>query len=126
MLALLVLLFMAYLVKKWLAWRSARLRRAAWLEALDRLNTEHDPRVQPQQFLAGLNRLFRAVALKAFPDTACARLQGENWVSFIVSQMPDHTDENLLALASGPYESLPEFDAASLNRSARAWVDLYG
>lgn len=105
---------------------SARKRRTAWLEALDDINREYDPSVQPHEFLAGLNRLFRAVALKAFPDTVCARLQGEDWVSFIVRQMPDHNEESLLALASGPYESLPSFDAALLNQSARTWVNLYG
>ena len=125
-LALLVFVLTAFVLKKWLDWRSARKRRAALLEALDRINREHDPAVQPHEFLAGLNRLFRAVALKAFPDTACVRLQGEDWVSFIVEQMPDQNKECLLALASGPYESWPRFDAASLNRSARAWVKLYG
>jgi hypothetical protein len=125
-LALLVLLLMAWVLKKWLAWQSARKRRAAWLEALDRINREHDPSEQPHEFLAGLNRLFRAVALKAFPDNGCARLQGEQWVSFIVKQMPDQNEESLLALARGPYECLPRFDAALLNQSARAWVSLYG
>ena len=125
-LALLVLLLMAWVLKKWLAWQSVRKRRAAWLEALDRINREHDPSEQPHEFLAGLNRLFRAVALKAFPDNGCARLQGEQWVSFIVKQMPDQNEESLLALARGPYECLPRFDAALLNQSARAWVSLYG
>jgi hypothetical protein len=125
-LALLVLLLMAWMLKQWLAWRSARKRRADWLEALDRINREHDPSEQPHEFLAGLNRLFRAVALRAFPDNGCARLQGEDWVSFIVRQMPDQNEESLLALARGPYESLPRFDAALLNQSARAWVSLYG
>jgi hypothetical protein len=125
-LALLVFLLIAFLLKRVLAWRATRKQRAAWLEALDKINREHDPSVQPHEFLAGLNRLFRAVALKAFPDTLCARLQGEDWVSFIVKQMPDQNEESLLALASGPYESLPRFDAALLNQSARAWVNLYG
>ncbi len=125
-LALLALMLLAFGLKKWLAWRSARKRRAAWLEALDRINHEHDPSVQPHEFLAGLNRLFRAVALKAFPGTPCARLQGQDWVSFICGHMPDLDEKGLSALASGPYESLPRFDAAALNRSARAWVERYG
>jgi hypothetical protein len=125
-LALLVLLLIAFLLKRWHAWRSARKRRADWLGALDTINREYDPSDQPHEFLAGLNRLFRAVALKAFPDTECARLQGEDWVSFIVKQMPDQNEESLQVLASGPYESLPRFDAALLNQSVRAWVNLYG
>ena len=34
--------------------------------------------------------------------------------------------ECLSALARGPYEPLPEFDAASLREQARAWVRRYG
>lgn len=123
---MLVLLLVAFLLRKWHGWRSARKRRAAWLEALDNINQEYDPSAQPHEFLAGLNRLFRAVAVKAFPNKVCARLQGEDWVSFIVRQMPDQNEECLLALASGPYEPLPRFDAALLNQSARTWVTLYG
>jgi len=126
LLALLVVLLCAYLLKKWLAWRSVRRRHQAWAEALEALNREHDPVQQPHQYLAGLNQLFRAVALKAFPGTSCARLQGEEWVAFIAALMPDEQEGNLKALASGPYESLPQFDAYSLNESARTWVKLYG
>jgi len=86
--------------------------------ALER-NTDH--------FQAGLNRLFRAVAVRAFPNTACARLQGEEWVAFIAALMPENgASECLHALASGPYESAPRFEAAALNESARVWVNLYG
>lgn len=125
-LTLLVMILIYFSMRKWLDWRSARKRRAAWLEALESINREHDPAEQPHEFLAGLNRLFRAVALKAFPGEVCVRLQGEEWVSFIVEQMPDHDGKSLSALASGPYEPLPSFDAALLNRSARSWVRLYG
>jgi hypothetical protein len=125
-LALLVFLLLMFLVKKGLRWREAGRRRAAWLDALDVLNREHDPSQQPQEYLAGLNRLFRAVALKAFPDTACGRMQGQDWVGFIAAQLPDQDEDSLQALASGPYEPLPRFDAANLNRSAMTWVKLYG
>jgi len=123
---MLVFLVFAFLLKKWLAWKSIKRRRHAWVEALDTLNREHDPLQQPREYLAGLNQLFRAVALKAFPGTACARLQGKEWVAFIVALMPDQNDDSLLVLASGPYERLPHFDAVSLNESARSWVKLYG
>jgi hypothetical protein len=126
LLAVLILLIFVYLLKKWLTWRSVRRRRKAWVEALDRLNRECDPSQQPHEYLAGLNQLFRAVALRAFPGTACARLQGQEWVAFIMALMPDQIDESLLALASGPYESLPDFDEVSLNKGARTWVKLYG
>jgi len=125
-LALLVFLVFAFLLKKWLAWRSVRHRRQAWVAALEILNREHDPAQQPREYLAGLNQLFRAVALKAFPGTACVRLQGKEWVAFIVALMPDQGDDSLQVLASGPYEPLPHFDAVALNESARSWVNLYG
>lgn len=102
-------------------------RKKAWLQALEALTRENPPVERPREYLAALNRLFRAVALKAFPSTACARLQGGDWVVFIGSLMPEQADLDCLgALASGPYEPLPEFDAAALADSARTWVRLYG
>jgi hypothetical protein len=102
-------------------------RRRRWLEALAELDRKLDPRVNPHDYLAGLNRLFRAVALKAFPDTACARLEGEEWVAFLRSLSPQaRGSDSLAALASGPYEPAPEFDADALRDQARAWVGRYG
>ena len=95
--------------------------------ALEALVNAHDPEQRPQEYLSAINQLFRAVALKAFPGTACGRLQGEEWVAFISALMPESgAGECLHALASGPYEAAPRFEASSLNESARAWVKLYG
>jgi hypothetical protein len=127
MLAAILLLLVAFVFRKLLNWQSARRRRRAWLSALDELNREHDPNQHPHEYLAGLNRLFRAVAVKAFPGTSCVRLQGEEWVAFITSLMPEQdTGECLHALASGPYKPLPHFEASTLNKSASSWVNLYG
>lgn len=127
LLALMALAILVILLRWLFQWRSARQRRKAWIQELEQLNREHEPQQFPHEYLAGLNLLFRAVALKAFPDTACARLQGEQWVAFIASLMPEGADSSSLgALARGPYEPLPRFDAASLNSSARTWVNLYG
>jgi hypothetical protein len=102
-------------------------RRRAWLAALHGLAAEHDPGSEPQAYLAALNRLFRAVALRAFPGTACARLEGEDWVAFIAGLMPEAEDPAPLgALARGPYEPRPEFDAAALQALAAAWVKRHG
>ena len=126
-LALILLLVLAFVLRKWVGWLSVHRRRKAWLCALEDLNRQYDPVQQPHEYLAGLNRLFRAVAVKAFPGTACARLQGEEWVAFIASLMPEkHSADKLGALASGPYEPLPHFEAAALNASASTWVNLYG
>ena len=126
-LAFVLLLVLTLLLRRLVNWQAVRRRRKAWLHALEELNRAHDPSQHPHQYLAGLNRLFRADAVRAFPGTACARLQGEEWVAFIVSLMPEkHSSDCLGALASGPYEPLPRVEASTLNDSARTWVSLYG
>jgi len=126
-LAIIMLLVFAFVLRRTVNWLSVRRRRKEWLRALEDLNRQYDPVQHPHEYLAGLNRLFRAVAVKAFPETACARLQGEEWVAFIVSLMPGQDSAvKLGALATGPYESLPNFEASSLNASASTWVNLYG
>jgi len=126
-LAIILLLVLAFVLRRIMQWLSVRRRRKAWLHALEDLIREYDPGQYPHEYLAGLNRLFRAVAVKAFPGTACARLQGEEWVAFIASLMPEqHATDQLGALATGPYEPLPRFEASFLNASASTWVNLYG
>jgi hypothetical protein len=126
-LAFVLLLVLVLMLRRLAGWLAVRRRRKAWLHALEELNRDHDPLHHPHQYLAGLNRLFRAVAVKAFPDTACARLQGEEWVSFIAALMPGQDGgDHLGVLASGPYEPLPRVEATTLNESARTWVSLYG
>ena len=126
-LALALLLLLAFLRRRLLARLAVGRRRRAWFRDLDRLLAEYDPDTQPQEHLAALNRLFRAVALKAFPDTACARLQGEEWVQFIFTLLPDDTPrEGLAPLAHGPYQAVPRFDAAELAGLARTWIRRYG
>jgi hypothetical protein len=102
-------------------------RRRRWLRALQALETAYDPAARPRDFLASLNRLFRAVAVRAFPATDCARLHGEEWVEFLRARLPESAGADALAaLARGPYEPVPEFEAASLREQARAWVRRYG
>jgi len=126
-LALLLLLIIAFAVRKLLGWKSVQHRRKSWIQALEAIRLEHDPVQQPHEYLAGINRLFRAVAVRAFPGTACARLQGREWVGFIASLLPEqHQADGLAVLASGPYQELPGFDAQALEASAKIWVSLYG
>jgi hypothetical protein len=123
--ALLVLLSFAirFAVRKVRAHR----RRVRFLAEANRLRREFDPESQAREYLAGINRLFRAVAMKAFPDTACAGMQGEDWVTFVRSLMPAGSDTSALAvLAHGPYDPRPDFDPASLDGHARTWIRLYG
>jgi hypothetical protein len=126
-LALAALLLLAVAIRFLKRKLAARKRRHEWLRALDAISQELDPQRDAHQYLAGLNRLFRAVALKAFPGTGCAGLQGEEWVIFISSLLPENTDDSSLsALARGPYEPVPHFDVQALYEHARTWVRLYG
>jgi hypothetical protein len=123
-LALLVLFLLLRLAARRLA---VKRRRRKWLMALDSVGRRHDSREQPHDYLAALNRLFRAVALRAFPDTACARLEGGEWVAFLTGLMPEGEPVGALAaLSRGPYEPVPEFDEAALRQLAEAWVNRYG
>jgi len=104
-----------------------RRRRRAWLGELDTIAANFDPDSRPHDYLAAVNRLFRAVALRAFPGTACAKLEGEDWVAFVTGLMPeDEAVGELAVLARGPYAPAPDFDAAALERLASAWVKHYG
>lgn len=102
------------------------LRRRRLLRDLDALAEVFDPGSQPADYLAALNRFFRAVALRAFPRDDCARLQGEDWVAFIRERLPNADAASLEALKTGPYRPHPEFDAARLRAQARQWVAAHG
>ncbi len=122
---LLLALFFAARFARWKL--AARKRRRELLHALDVLNDEFDPLENAHEYLSGLNRLFRTVAMRAFPATACARLQGDEWVRFIISLLPEKAQTaSLDALSKGPYEPAPEFDSRALEENARTWVRLYG
>lgn len=126
-LAFLLLLLLVFVLR----WVLRRLvvgrRRKRWLHELDAIASRHDAAEQPHEHLAALNRLFRAVALRAFPGKACARLEGPDWVRFLAALMPEDIEtESLEALAQGPYQPAPDFDAEALHRLARTWVAHYG
>jgi len=123
-----ILLVVLVLILRLLARRWAiRRRRARLLVALEYIQSQYDPNEPGSDYLSQLNRFFRVVAIRAFPDTASARLQGSAWVEFLRSLLPDGAAANsLAALESGPYEPHPDFDAAALHALAREWVKRYG
>jgi len=126
-LGLIVLLGLLLLMRAVLWKLKARRRRRAWLNELDSIASQYNPGTRPHEYLAAINRLFRAVALRAFPDTACARLEGEAWVAFLTGLMPEgEVAGDLAVLARGPYAPAPDFDPASLQRLASVWVERYG
>jgi hypothetical protein len=122
--ALLGLLMLLRAVMRKLA---VRRRRRAWMAELDSIAEQFNPEASPHEYLAAVNRLFRAVALRAFPDTHCAKLEGEAWVAFISGLMPEgEAASGLAVLARGPYAPAPDFDPALLKRLAASWVEQYG
>lgn len=125
-LAALLLVVVAWGLARAIARLRDHLRRRRLLRQLDALAETCDPRTQPAAYLAALNRVFRTIALRAFPDSGCGRLQGEAWVAFIRARLPGESADGLDALASGPYRRSPEFDASELRARARTWVARYG
>ena len=102
-------------------------RRRRLLNALDALNENVDSSAEPHTYIAEINRLFRIVAIRAFPGASCARLQGKDWVSFISALLPEGEGKaSIAALACGPYEPSPKFEADVLSEQTRAWVRRYG
>lgn len=122
---LLVLLFL--LLKSVARYAAIRRRRRAWMRALTAIGNVHDPAIAPHEYLAELNRLFRAIAVRAFPDTGCTRLEGEHWVAFVTGLLPEEAEPApLSALAAGPYQPVPVFDAPALQDLAAVWIKRYG
>lgn len=122
LLSLLVLLLL-WLARRW----AVRRRRGKLLAALEHIQGQYDPAAPAGEYLAQLNRLFRVVAVRAFPGTASARLQGAAWVEFLRSLLPEGpASRSLSVLAEGPYQPDTELDAAGLEAMAREWVRRYG
>jgi len=126
-LAVLGLVLLGWLYRRLLLRLRVRRRRRQMLAWIDALNAHVDPRRDPQAYLATLNRIFKLVALRAFPERRCASLSGQAWTAFLLEKLHDApSTECLAALASGPYDPAPVFDAEKLSGLTRAWIRQYG
>ncbi len=126
LLAALLLVGLLYVLRRaWKRFLIAR-RKRHLMDVLAALPQQWDPAQAPHDYLAAMNRFFRAVALRAFPGTQAVRLQGEEWVDFIQQLISTEHSSAVEVLAVGPYLPLPNFDAAALDRCARSWVKQYG
>ncbi len=97
------------------------------LSWIDHLNANIDPRRDPQAYLATLNRIFKLVALRAFPERQCAVLNGHEWTDFLIENMKKFPSvESLRVLALGPYDPAPQFDPELLSGLTRSWIRQYG
>jgi len=124
--AILLVLLLLLSGKLWKRWQIKR-RQAKLLAALEHIQKEFDPATAAGEYLAQMNRLFRVVAIRAFPNTASARLQGAAWVDFLRSLLPESpAAQSLAALETGPYQPAPQYDLDGLQAMAREWIRRYG
>lgn len=126
LLAALLLAGLVWLARLGLKRYRAGQRRQRLLDFIDGIEAGIDPQVAPGPYLASLNRVFKIVALQAFPGAHCAQLAGQDWVGFVQDKLGGADAAPLAALADGPYRPAAEFDAGALTGLARQWVRLYG
>ena len=127
LLAAVALAVLLYAVVQLLRKLRVQMRRRRLLKELDGLASSYDPQSSPADYLAALNRLFKGIAIRAFPDAGCARMQGRDWAAFISGALAGKAPaERLEILETGPYQPHPEFDAAELRDYARQWVLRHG
>jgi hypothetical protein len=126
-LAGLVLVLLGWLGRRALARYRVHQRRQQMLGWIDHLNVNIDPRRDPQAYLSTLNRIFKLVALRAFPDQHCASMNGQEWSDFLIEKMQKTPSAELLGvLASGPYDPAPGFDPEQMSKLAGYWIRRYG
>ncbi len=126
-LALLLLVLLVWLGRRIVARYRAHQRRKQMLAWIDLLNVMVDPVNEPQAYLSMLNRIFKLVALKAFPDQQCAALAGQDWADFLAGKMKtSQTSDSINVLASGPYDPAPQFDPQLMSELTRRWIRQYG
>jgi len=127
LLALLLLVLLFWLGRRLLARLRVHQRRKQMLGWVDHLNANIDPQRDPQAYLSTLNRIFKLVALRAFPGQHCAALSGQDWADFLAANMKNSQSiEALGALASGPYDPSPQFDPGMLSELTRLWIKQHG
>ena len=126
-LALLVLVLLLWAGRRMLARFRLHQRRKQMLGWVDHLNENIDPNRNPQEYLSTLNRIFKLVALRAFPDQQCAVLNGQEWAGFLIEKMKNvPSAESLGVLASGPYDPAPGFDPDQMCELTRHWIKQHG
>ena len=120
-----ILLFLA--IRKLMQQYRVRQRRLQLISFLEKVERDVDPRKQPEEYLASLNRVLKIVALRAFPGSHCAQMQGREWTDFLQIKLGEKAPgDELSILATGPYQRHPRFDAGTLSEITRLWIMQYG
>lgn len=126
-LAFLALALLVWVGRRLLARLRIRRRRKQMLGWVDHLNATTDPQREPQAYLSTLNRIFKLVALRAFPEQHCAAMAGSEWVGFLRDNMSQSQSEDALGvLGSGPYDPAPRFDPEVMCDLTRTWIRRHG
>ena len=103
------------------------MRRRRLAGFVDFIEACMDPVTAPQEFVSAINRLFKLVAIEAFPESRCERMQGEEWAEFLVQNVPHSSrTPQLRVLADGPYRQAATFDPVVLTGLARQWIKRHG
>jgi hypothetical protein len=127
LLAFLLLILLVWIGRLLLARYRVNVRRRKMLAWVDHLNASIDPNRQPQAYLSTLNRIFKLVALRAFPEHHCAAMSGPEWSGFLLDKMKHSSSaESLNVLAMGPYDPAPEFDPELISELSRSWIKQHG
>ena len=105
-------------------WQRRHLRRLA-LGQLEELERHYSEQTDTQELLQGLSRLLRQAARLHFPQSDCAGLVGEAWLTFLDQGSADNLFSKGVGrlLADGPY--LPQsakIDAEALLSLCRSWL----
>lgn len=127
MLAVLLIVALLLLIRHAMQRLRTQRRRARLIYFVDHVVKDVDYLKAPQEYLSSLNRVFKIVAMRAFPERNCAFMQGCEWTEFLQFNLAgaDSTDE-LAALAEGPYQPVPAFHAQTLASMARQWIRQHG
>ena len=125
-LAFLLLAILVWIGRNLLRRYRVRQRRKQMLGWVDHLNASIDPQKDPHSYLSTINRIFKVVALRAFPAQQCAAMAGSEWSGFLQQQLKGQQHEALSVLATGPYQPAPDFDPATISELARVWIKQHG
>jgi hypothetical protein len=131
-LAVIVAIGLAMLIRRAIRQHHIRQRRLQLIRFLEKIEQNVDPAADPQEYLSSLNRVFKIVALRAFPESHCALMQGREWTDFVQIKLGDIKKgeqgaiDDLVALADGPYQPAPVFNPESLSKATRQWIYQYG
>ncbi|MFW1676336.1 DUF4381 domain-containing protein [Pontibacter sp. JAM-7] len=120
LLALLVVVLL-YLTVRWIRQRLQNPSRFALAE-LKSIERAYQTHQNPRQLLIHCNALLKRMALTLYPREEVADLSGDAWVDFLQRSGSISAWEQLVVLATGPYQPQPDVDPEALLAICRLWI----